>query len=194
MMLDRAAATQSEARIFISYSRADAAFADGLKERGFAPLIDRTDVYAFEHWWKRIQALIVKADTIVFVLSPDSVSSDICRKEVAFATSLNKRFAPIVCRRVDSAAVPAELSQLSFIFFYDNANFQASLDELVEALSTDIEWVRKHTEFGEQARRWWEAGRPGTASCYAHQFWRRQSDGLGPGRLARRPQRKQPGP
>jgi hypothetical protein len=35
----------------------------------------------------------------VFVLSPDAVVSDVTLKEVAHAASLNKRFAPIVCRR-----------------------------------------------------------------------------------------------
>jgi hypothetical protein len=61
-----------------------------LNERGFAPLIDRTEIYAFEDWWKRIQALIVQADTIIFVLSPESISSDICRQEVAFAASFEE--------------------------------------------------------------------------------------------------------
>lgn len=83
------------ARIFISYSRKDMDFADrldgALKARGFEPLIDRTKIYSFEDWWKRIQALIGQADTIIFVLSPDALDSDICRQEVAFAASLHKR-------------------------------------------------------------------------------------------------------
>jgi hypothetical protein len=28
------------------------------------------------------------------------------------------------------------------------------MDRLAEALDTDISWIRRHTEFGEQARRW----------------------------------------
>jgi hypothetical protein len=159
------AVDQSKARIFISYSRNDLAFAErldaSLRERGFVPLIDRTDIYAFEDWWQRIQTLIVQADTIVFVLSPSSVSSDICRKEVAFAASLNKRFAPIVCRPVEPAMVPPELARLNFIFFNEDAAYETSFEALVEALATDIEWIRKHTQFGDQARRWSEAGRPG---------------------------------
>src|SRR5215472_11351055 len=82
--------------IFISYSRADAAFADNLaaalQTRGFGILIDRRDIYAFEEWWKRIEALITQADTVIFVLSPDAVISDVALKEVSFAASLNKRF------------------------------------------------------------------------------------------------------
>jgi len=60
---------QSRAKVFISYSRKDIAFADrldaALKARDFEPLIDRTDIYAFEQWWRRIQALIGRADTVV---------------------------------------------------------------------------------------------------------------------------------
>ena len=48
---------QCKARVFISYSRKDMAFADrldvALKQRGFEPLIDRTDIYVFEDWWQR---------------------------------------------------------------------------------------------------------------------------------------------
>ena len=158
-------AGESTAKIFVSYSRRDLAFADrldaALKLRGFDTLIDRSDIYALEDWWNRIEALIAQADTIVFILSPDAVASDICQREVRFAASLNKRLAPVVHRRIDDAAVPAELARLNFIFFDDEALFGESLDRLAEALETDIEWVRKHTEFGEHARRWMTAGRPG---------------------------------
>jgi WD domain, G-beta repeat len=95
------------------------------------------------------------------VLSPDAVASDICSKEVEFAASLNKRFAPIVCRQVDTRAVPEALRRLNFIFCDDQTRFDESMAQLVEALETDIEWVRKHTEFGEHAGRWVNAGRPG---------------------------------
>ena len=112
-------------------------------------------------WWKRIEALIGRADTVVFVLSPDAVASDVALKEVAHAASLNKRFAPIVCRRVEDGAIPEALRRLNFIFFDDPTRFEASADRLAEALQTDIGWIRQHTEFGEAARRWSAAGRPG---------------------------------
>src|ERR1700733_14291787 len=107
------AQSQPKAKIFISYSRKDMALADrleaALKDRGFEPLIDRTEIYAFEDWWKRIQALIGRADTMVFVLSPDAVASDVALREVAHAATLNKRLAPVVCRPTDGGAVPEAL-------------------------------------------------------------------------------------
>ncbi len=156
---------QPKAKIFISYSRKDAAFVDrleaALKARGFEPLIDRAEIYAFEDWWQRIENLLGKADTVVFVLSPDAVSSEICTKEVAHAATLNKRFAPIVARRVEDAAVPEALSRLNFIFFDDEARFDDSINRLCDALSTNIEWIRKHTEYGQAARQWAAADHAG---------------------------------
>jgi hypothetical protein len=143
-------------RIFISYSRRDMAFADRLeatlKARGFVPLIDREEIYAFEDWWKRIEALIGQADTVVFVLSPDAVSSRVALKEVEYAASLHKRFAPIVCRRVESSALPDALRRLNFIYFDNPERFDASADALASALETDINWIRQHTEYGQDDR------------------------------------------
>jgi WD40 repeat protein len=153
-----------KAKIFISYSRKDQSFADrldtALKQRGFEPLIDRYEIYAFERWWERLQALIGQADTVVFVLSPDAIVSRQALQEVTYAESLNKRLAPIVCRRVDDALVPDGLRRLNFIFFDDPTRFDVDVDQLAEALHTDIGWIRRHTTFGEAAQQWSAAGHP----------------------------------
>jgi formylglycine-generating enzyme required for sulfatase activity len=155
---------KAKTRVFISYSRKDMAFADrldaALKARGFDVLIDREGIYAFEDWWKRIEALIGSADSVVFVLSPDAVKSDVALKEFGYAASLNKRFAPIVCRRLENSDVPDALRRLNFIFFDEPEHFEARADRLADALETDINWIRQHTEYGEAERRWSSAGRP----------------------------------
>jgi hypothetical protein len=155
----------SKAKVFISYSRKDIDFADrldaALKARGFETFIDRSDIYAFEKWRKRVEELIARADTVVFVLSPDAVRpGSVALQEVGFAASLSKRFAPTVFRPVEDKSVPEELSELNFIFFDDPTQFEQSADKLAEALNTDISWIRQHTDFGEQARRWAQAKGP----------------------------------
>src|SRR6202035_2399081 len=139
---------QPKTKLFLSYSRADMAFVDrlekSLRERGFEPLIDRSEIVAFEDWWRRIEQLIAQSDTVVFVISPRSVESPVCRKEIAFASSLNKRFAPVICSRVDNAIVPEALARLNFVFLDDESVFAQNMDKLVDALETDIEWIRKH--------------------------------------------------
>ena len=160
------ARAEPKARIFISYSRKDISFADRLEEalkaRGFEALIDRyRNQTPSEDRWNRIQALISRADTVVFCfrLLP-AVASDVALEEVAHAVSLNKRFAPVVCRAVDDNAVPEALRRLNFIFFNEQERFEESADGLAEALRTDIGWVRQHTEYGDAARHWSRAGRP----------------------------------
>ena len=186
---------QSKAKVFISYGRKDIAFADrldaALKARGFEPLIDRTDIDAFEQCWDRIKALISRADTVVFVISPDAVASEIALKEVAEAASLNKRFAPVLWRWVNDKLIPTELAKLNFIAFDAAVLFEQRVDQLAEALNTDIGWIRQHTDFGEQARRWRRRRVP-RGCCYGRLSWSRQSDGSHRGRQGhlRRPRRR----
>ncbi len=82
-------------------------------------------------------------------------------RRLTYASSLLKRFAPIVCRSITDEAVPEPLRRLNWIDFIDPLEFDQSLNRLAEALLTDIGWVRKHTEFAEQSRSWAMAGRPG---------------------------------
>ena len=73
-------------RVFISYSRDDLKFADqldaALDTYGFECLIDRHGISGGEDWKRRLDKLISEADTVVFVLSPDSARSEICDWEV----------------------------------------------------------------------------------------------------------------
>jgi hypothetical protein len=154
----------AKGKVFISYSRKDMAFANrlevALRERGFEPLIDSNDIYAFEDWWQRIEGLLAQSDTVIFILSSHSISSEVALKEVGFASSLKKRFAPVACGPVDFEAIPGALARLNVINFHDGEAFEKRADELAVALATDIEWLRKHTEFGELGRRWSQAGHP----------------------------------
>src|ERR1700730_13759699 len=74
----------SKAKVFISYSRRDMALADrldaALRTRGFEPLIDRTDILAFEEWWKRVEALIGRADTGLCAQSRCGAARERCPK------------------------------------------------------------------------------------------------------------------
>jgi hypothetical protein len=53
------------------------------------------------------------------------------------------------------------LSERNWIYFDDSQLFGECTDKLTKALENDIEWIRKHTYFGEHAHRWDAVGRPG---------------------------------
>src|ERR1044071_10217753 len=76
-------ADSNKLKVFISYSRRDAAqFADelvaGLELAGFAPFLDRHDIAAGEDWEARLGGLIAQSDTVVFVVTPEAVKSERC--------------------------------------------------------------------------------------------------------------------
>jgi TIR domain len=89
-------------KAFISYSRSDEAFADelmlALQDRNFEVSLDRHSICEGEAWKVRLGALIADADTVVFVLSPDSARSTVCQWEVEHAHELAKRIIPVLCR------------------------------------------------------------------------------------------------
>ncbi len=154
----------SEAKIFISYSRKNRETAhrvsETLRDRGFEVFRDTDDILPTEEWRGRLEQLINEADTIVFLLSPQSASSDVCQWEVELAHSLNKRIAPIVIEDVDAGDIPPLLARLNFIFATPRDPFQNAVDTLVSALNTDIGWIREHTRLAGLAKRWDQADRP----------------------------------
>ena len=159
----------TRAKIFISYSSVDGAFAEqlapALEANGFDPLIDVHGISGAEDWEKRLGDLILIADTVVFVLSPDSVQSPVCQWEVDEATRLNKRIIPVIIRDLEGHKAPQALGSLNYIQFmpserFPKAGFWTGLNELVEALKTDVGWLRDHTRLTEQAERWHQRARP----------------------------------
>ena len=156
-------------RVFISYSRDDLKFADqldaALDTYGFECLIDRHGISGGEDWKRRLGKLISEADTVVFVLSPDSARSEICDWEVEEAARLNKRILPIICRPLEGANPPARLRDRNYIFFYDEpklpgSGFGTGLANLIAALNTDFDWLREHTRYLQRATEWDYRGRP----------------------------------
>ena len=88
--------------VFISYSRKDKEFVrrldEALKSRGREAWVDWEDIRPTEEWMQAIYAAIEGADTFVFVLTPDSVASVVCSREIGHAAAHNKRMVPIVAR------------------------------------------------------------------------------------------------
>jgi WD40 repeat protein len=156
-------------KVFISYSRDDLDFADqlvaALELCGFEPSIDRHGISGGEAWQLRLGALILEADTVLFVLSPASARSDICGWEVEEAARLGKRILPVLARPLHEANPPLRLQDLNYVFFYaepksPGSGFGTGLAGLVASLNTDLSWIREHTRLLERAMEWDTGGRP----------------------------------
>jgi hypothetical protein len=150
--------------VFISYSRRDQAFVKTL-DAAFRrcdrdPWIDWEDIRKGEEWWKAIQRGIEGADTFVFVLSPDSVASAVCREEIEHAVQHHKRFLPIVYREgFEMGAVHPQISSHNWLFFREGDDFEQAFQDLQTALDTDLDHVRAHTRLLLRALEWRDKGR-----------------------------------
>ena len=149
--------------VFISYSRKDTDFVrrldEALKSRGREAWVDWEDIRPTEEWMQAIYAAIDGADTFIFVLTPDSVTSAVCGREIAHAAAHNKRMVPIVARELNTGTAPEALAKLNYIFFRESDDFEKATDTLINALDTDLEWVRGHTRLLTRAIEWENKGK-----------------------------------
>jgi WD40 repeat protein len=149
--------------VFISYSRADRDFVGRLSEamaaRGRSLWVDWEGIPPTAEWMAEIREAIDAADTFVVVMSPDSVRSQVCSEELAHAIEANKRIVPIVAREVEPASVPPELAKLNWLFARESDDFERAVEQLVEALDTDLDQVKFHTRLLVRAREWEQTGK-----------------------------------
>lgn len=104
------------------------------------------------HWRQEIADGILKANTFLFILSPDSVKSKECQRELEYALEHNKRLVAIVYQAVNSELVHPALSALNWIFF--DGDFTQSFAILLTAIDTDLEHVQEHTRLLLKAEEW----------------------------------------
>src|SRR5262245_14357118 len=136
--------------VFISYARADASrfvseLATCLEIGGFQPLVDQQSISPAEDWKQRIGVLIQQCDSLIAVITPSAVKSEIFNWEVEEAIRLSKRIVPVEWLPTPIADVPRQLNRLNFVFFSADRSFAQGLKMLAEALESDLEWVREHT-------------------------------------------------
>jgi WD40 repeat protein len=149
--------------VFISYSRKDKEFVrrldEELKRRNREAWVDWEGIPPGDTWEKTIYGAIESTHTFIFVLTPDSIASEVCGKEIAHAAANNKRLVPIVLRDVAADRVPKSLGELNWIFCRESDDFNEATDTLISALDTDLTWVRAHTRLLTRAIEWDANGR-----------------------------------
>jgi WD40 repeat protein len=150
--------TEINLAVFISYSRRDREFTRNLetafREKGRKVWIDQKDIQHTEEWLKAIYSGIEAADNFIFIISPDAIVSENCAKEVAHAVKHNKRLIPVLYREVNDKDVPEHLAELDWVPFQQEADFNAAFEILLEAIDTDLEYVRSHTRLLTRAIEW----------------------------------------
>ena len=156
-------------KVFISYSREDMDFVDELelvlKDKGHEVLIDRHGISAGEEFRNRLEQMIRTCDTVVFVMTDDSLTSDACGWEIDLTkNTYNKRMLVVTLKDIsDGVSVPDALAGIDWIHCWRNPRVKDSNPTkgfilLDTALRTDLAWVRKESLIYDDALQWIERG------------------------------------
>ena len=102
--------------VFLSYARADAPAVDqlarDLRGLGCAPWFD-SELAGGSDWWAKILSKIREANVFIFATSTESIESQACLTEFAYARELNRTTIPVlVSHGVNLAALPRDLAIL----------------------------------------------------------------------------------
>ncbi len=145
------------AEVFISYARTDQGFArdlnNALRKLNRDTWIDWRSIPESAKWRAEIFAAIDDADNFLFIISPDSLRSEMCGLEVAHAFSVNKRVITILYHSVDRKDLLPGLGEIQWINYPDLGG-EETFQRLVTVLDTDLAWVNRHKQLLVRAKEW----------------------------------------
>jgi hypothetical protein len=144
--------------LFLSYSRAQKEFVTSLfhalEQEGFDSWIDWDDILPSEAWRKAIQSGIEAAHTFLFVISPASAESEVCRSEIEWAIKSHKRLIVVVREDIDASKLHPEIREINWIFCRQTDSFEEAIRKLVATLSCDIDYVKSHARLLVRSIEW----------------------------------------
>jgi WD40 repeat protein len=160
--------------IFLSYSRDDLAFAERLEAtlegegrtvwrdknaaKGIPPSAD---------WQEEIRRNLIAADTFLFIVSPHSIVSASCTREIELAVVSRTRIIPVVIEGVNPTTdpVPEAIGKWQLIFFQTGTpdalidSFEEGVRQLRLALDIDLDYWHQAGDIADRARQWQEGTR-----------------------------------
>ncbi|RPI94582.1 MAG: TIR domain-containing protein [Chloroflexi bacterium] len=146
------------AKLFVSYSRRDSVAARKLIEV-FRSIeqdvwVDWESIPPAVDWLEQIFRGIEEADAFLFLISPDSIASEVCKVEVNKAAQNNKRIIPIVLRDVHPKDTPESISKLNWTFLRETDSFEEGLAKVKTAIELDLDWLEEHRRLQVRALEW----------------------------------------
>ncbi|MBN8581554.1 MAG: TIR domain-containing protein [Anaerolineae bacterium] len=144
--------------IFISYSRKDSAVAKKLITSITAldldVWVDWEDIPPAVGWLDQILQGIEAADAFLFLVSPDSIASEVCKVELEHAYKNAKRIIPIVVRDVDPRSTVSIIRDLNWVFIRETDDFDAGMGLIKVAVNLDVNWLQEHRRLQVRALEW----------------------------------------
>ncbi|MEP6895152.1 MAG: TIR domain-containing protein [Chloroflexota bacterium] len=146
------------AKIFVSYSRKNSVEArkiiQALKDMNQDVWVDWEDIPPASDWLEQIFQGIEGSDAFIFLISPDSAASEVCKVEVGHAAKNNKRIIPVVVQQVAPQDTIDSIRKLNWTFMHEEDMFEGGIQKVKIAIELDFEWVEEHSRLQNRALEW----------------------------------------
>src|SRR4051794_36694820 len=125
-------------RLFVSYSRSDAQFVERLTQAleadGHDVWVDTEDIAGSEQWRASIVAGVQRAEAVLLVVSPRSMTSPNVEREITVAAEEARRIVPLVLEPAEmTGSILFELAGTQQISFA-NRDFDVAMEDLRKQL------------------------------------------------------------
>ncbi len=146
---------------FISYGRADSkAFATNLHKRlteQGLKVFDQNDFPLGIEFQNQIDDWIEHSHNFLFIITPHSVKSPYCLKEIELAIKRNKRIIPLLHVEPSDCwdKIHPTIGKINWFYFRENQdNFETYFAGLVSIIRKHADYVEQHTQFLLKALEW----------------------------------------
>jgi len=160
--------------VFISYGRKHSLgfvrrLHDRMKAKGYGIWFDMNDIPLGVDFQEQIDEGIEKADNFIFVISPHSVKSEYCLKEIVLALKYNKRIIPILHVEPTDCwdKIHPVIAKLNWIYIREKEdfalphekwqqidNFDDKFQDLIKLIESQKEFIRLHSILLHKALQW----------------------------------------
>ena len=148
--------------VFVSYSRADIDRAQDLvrrlEESGRSVWVDWSGIPPTAEWMAEVESGIDACAGVVVLMSPSSIRSDVCGREVSYAATSGKRIVPVALEDLDATQVPEALARLNWVFARSTDDLAVAVATIGQGLDLDLDEVREHTRILVRSKEWQAAG------------------------------------
>lgn len=145
--------------VFMSYSSKDRNQAHkiitALKSCDIKVWVDNTDLPPGEVIESTLFQGIEKSTVILFLISPDSIESEWCIKEINYAAKNGKRILPVYIRETEKKLIPTIIMDRHYVDCRESQNnFDMAIQAICSAVRADYDWANYHTNLQNKVLAW----------------------------------------
>lgn len=105
--------------VFLAYAAPDRAWAeqfnDALREAGVNAWVDYAEIRPGDAWKEPLETALRESKTLVYILTPHSVSDPWTLFELGAAVGGHKRIIPVVAKEFDRRSMPPMIGRYQFL-------------------------------------------------------------------------------